>query len=120
MSSLLPWILVMKRSSGRGAGPPSTCPSIEKRDVWHGQMKVRLGSSQWYAQPKCVHCGKNATTSLFGCFTTQAVALTLVTFHPSTRVRWKEISVGVSAGIEDKSAVSTHSCPLRSVGGKSR
>src|SRR5580698_9960061 len=110
----------MKRSSGRGAGPPNTFPSIEKTEPWHGQTKVWLGSSQWYAQAKCVHSGVNATTSLLGFFTTQAVAFTLVTFHPSTRVRWKEISVGVPVGMVDKSAVSTHSACFRSLGGNNR
>ena len=31
---------------GRGAGPPNTFPSMEKTEVWQGQMKVWLGSSQ--------------------------------------------------------------------------
>ncbi len=47
MSSLPPWILVMKRSSGRGAGPPKTLPSMAKTELWQGHTKVWLGPSQW-------------------------------------------------------------------------
>ena len=32
---------------GRGAGPDTTCPSIENSDVWHGQRNSLLLSSQW-------------------------------------------------------------------------
>ena len=46
-SSLVPFSLVWYRSSGRGAGPDSTLPSIENSEVWQGQRNSFLASSQW-------------------------------------------------------------------------
>ena len=44
----------------------------------------------------------------------------LVSFQPSTRLRWNEISVAVPTGKDATSAVGTHSSSLRVLGGKSR
>ncbi len=46
ISSLLPCTLVSKRSSGRGAGPDTTFPSIANREEWHGHRNSFLPSSQ--------------------------------------------------------------------------
>ena len=47
MRSLVPSIRTWNRSRGRGAGPLNTFPSMSNVEVWHGQRKFLLLSSQW-------------------------------------------------------------------------
>src|SRR5436305_165857 len=64
-------ILTGYRSSGRGAGPPRTLPSASNEEPWQGQANLLASDSQWYAHPKCVHWGANASTVLSSFLTTQ-------------------------------------------------
>ena len=45
-NSLLFCTLASKRSSGRGAGPETTLPSMENTELWHGQRNCFLASSK--------------------------------------------------------------------------
>src|ERR1700679_1392971 len=82
-------ILTAYRSRGLGAGPLSTLPSMENLEEWQGHRKLPAFASQWYAHPRCVHCGAYATTTPSGFLRSQALVFSAVTFQPSTRLLGK-------------------------------